>query len=111
MLTPNKITTIFCLIDEILKGINHQEDTRRSISDSEIVITAIVAAKYFGGNQYQAIHFMKSYKYIPKMLNVSRFNRRLCAIGELLYKLFLQVGVYLQDVCCEMHYIIDFFPV
>jgi hypothetical protein len=111
MLTPNKITAIYCLTDEILKGIDHQEDKRRSISDSEIAITAIVAARYFGGNQYHAIHFMKSHKYIPKMISVSRFNRRLHAIGELLYKLFLQVGVYLKDVCCEMHYIIDSFPV
>ncbi len=110
MLTPDKIISIFGLIDEILIVINHCEDKRRSVSDSEI-ITAIVAAKFFGGNQFHAIHFMKSHKYIPKMLSESRFNRRLHAIGELLYELFLQIGMYLKDVCCEMHYIIDSFPV
>jgi hypothetical protein len=111
MLTPDKIISIFGLIDEILIGINHLEDKRRSVSDSEIIITAIVAAKFFGGNQFHAIHFMKSHKHIPKMLSESRFNRRLHAIGELLYELFLQIGMYLKDVCCEMHYIIDSFPV
>lgn len=111
MLTPDKIISIFGIIDEILIGIKHPEDTRRSVSDSEIIVTAIVAAKFFGGNQYHAINFMKSHGYIPKMVSESRFNRRLHAVGYLLYKLFLQIGIYLKDVCCEMHYIIDSFPV
>ena len=88
MLTLDKIISIFGIIDEILIGINHPEDKRRSVSESEIIITAIVAAKFFGGNQFHAIHFMKSHKHIPKMLSESRFNRRLHAIGELLYEFF-----------------------
>ncbi|HVA98212.1 MAG TPA: hypothetical protein VNG53_04900 [Bacteroidia bacterium] len=77
MLNPGKIIAIFCLIDDLFIGINHPEDIRRSVSDSEIAVTAIVSALYFGGNQNHAIHFMKSHGYIPKMLNKSRFNRRL----------------------------------
>lgn len=111
MLTPAKITAIFCLIDDLFIGIKHIEDKRRSVSDSEIAITAIVSSLYFGGNQYHAIHFMKSHGYIPKMLDTSRFNRRLHKIGRLLYDLFTQVGRYLKDFCCELHYIIDSFPV
>jgi hypothetical protein len=111
MLTPDKITAIFCLIDDLFIGIRHIEDKRRSVSDSEIAITAIVSSLYFGGNQYHAIHFMKSHSHIPKMLDTSRFNRRLHKIGRLLYHLFTQVGCYLKDVCCELHYIIDSFPV
>lgn len=111
MLNPDKIISIFCLIDDLFIGIKHQEDTRRTISDSEIAVTAIVSAIYFGGNQYHAIHFMKSHGYIPKMLDKSRFNRRLHRIGRLLYDLFTQVGSYLKAFCCELHYIIDSFPV
>jgi len=111
MLTRDKITSIFCFLDDLLIGIKHKEDSRRNVSDSEIAVTAVVSALFFGGNQYTAIHFMKSHGYIPKMLDKSRFNRRLHQIGHLLYELFRQVGCYLKDVCCELHYIIDSFPV
>lgn len=111
MLTRDKIISIFCLIDDLFIGIEHQEDSRQKVSDSEIAITAIVSALYFGGNQWHAIHFMKSHEYIPKMLDKSRFNRRLHRIGRLLYDLFNQVGVHLKTISCELHYIIDSFPV
>ena len=111
MLTRDKIISIFCLLDDLFIGIQHQEDSRRSVSDSEITVTAIVSALYFVGNQFHAINFMKTHGYIPKMLDKSRFNRRLHQIGRLLYDLFTQVGCYLKDVCCELHYIIDSFPV
>lgn len=111
MLNPDKIISIFCLIDDLFIGIEHFDDRRRSVSDSEIAVTAIVSALYFGGNQYHTIHFMKSHGYIPKMLDKSRYNRRLHKIGRLLYDLFTQVGAYLKDLCSELHYILDSFPV
>ncbi len=111
MLSPDKIISIFCLVDDLFIGIKHEEDKRRSVSDSEIAVTAIVSAIYFGGNQNHAIHFMKSHGHVPKMLDKSRFNRRLHRIGRLLYDLFTQVGGYLKEFCCELHYIIDSFPV
>ena len=39
MLCKDKITSIFCIIDDILKEIKHSEDIRRKISDSEIITT------------------------------------------------------------------------
>ena len=111
MLTPDKIISIFCLIDDLFQGIGHQEDKRRTVSDSEIALTAIISAIHFGGNQEKAIHFIKSHRYVPKMLDKSRFNRRLHKIGRLLYDLFNQVGSYFKMVSSELHYIIDSFPV
>ncbi len=111
MLTQDKVISIYCIVDDLLKGINHPEDKRRVVSDSEVITTAIVSAMSFGGNQNHAIHFMKSFNMIPKMLDKSRFSRRLHAIGKLIYELFIQVGSYLKDMTCEMHYILDSFPV
>ncbi len=54
---------------------------------------------------------MKQYGFIPNMLDKSRFNRRLHKIGNLLFELFEIVSSYYKDFCCEMHYIIDSFPV
>lgn len=111
MLCKDKIISIFCLIDDILQGINHVEDVRRQVSDSEIILTAIVSSTSFYGNHSSAIKFMKQYGFIPNMLDKSRFNRRLHKIGKLLYELFEIVSSYYKDFCCEMHYIIDSFPV
>lgn len=111
MLCKDKIISIFCLIDDILQGINHVEDVRRQVSDSEIILTAIVSSTSFYGNHCSAIKFMKQYGFIPNMLDKSRFNRRLHKIGKLLYEIFEIVSSYFKDFCCEMHYIIDSFPV
>lgn len=111
MLCKDKIISIFCLIDDILQGINHIEDVRRQVSDSEIILTAIVSSTSFYGNHSSAIKFMKQYGFIPNMLDKSRFNRRLHKIGKLLYELFEIVSSYYKDLCCELHYIIDSFPV
>jgi hypothetical protein len=59
MLTRDKIISIFCLIDDILQGIDHKEDIRRQVSDSEIIITALVSSTSFYGNHCSAIQFMK----------------------------------------------------
>jgi hypothetical protein len=111
MLCKDKIISIFCLIDDILQGIDHKDDVRRRVSDSEIILTAIVSSTSFYGNHSSAIKFMKQYGFIPDMLDTSRFNRRLHKIGNLLYELFEMVSSYYKDFCCEMHYIIDSFPV
>ena len=111
MLTQDKVIGIFCLIDDIMQRIEHKEDVRSSVSDSEVVTTAIVSAMYFGGNQFHAINFMRSMGFIPKMVEKSRFNRRLHKLGDLLYQLFSQVSKYFKEVRCDMHYIMDSFPV
>jgi hypothetical protein len=111
MLCKDKIISIFCLIDDILKGIEHKDDIRRQVFDSEIILTAIVSSTSFYGNHCSAIKFMKQYGFIPNMLEASRFNRRLHKIGKLLYELFEIISSYFKDFCCEMHYIIDSFPV
>ena len=35
MLSEDKIISIFCFVDDLLKGIGHLEDSRRRVSDSE----------------------------------------------------------------------------
>jgi hypothetical protein len=107
MLCKDKIISFFCLIDDILHGIEHKEDIRRQVSDSEIILTAILSSTSFYGNHCSAIKFMKQYVFIPKMLDKSIFNRRLPKVGNLLYELFEIVSTYFKDFCCEMHYIID----
>lgn len=111
MLSEDKITAIFCLVDDLLKGIGHREDLRRKFSDSELITTAMVSALYFGGHQDNARGFMKMSRLCPDMLDKSRYNRRLHALEPLLFSLFFQVGQYLKDISGACSYIIDSFPV
>jgi len=44
-------------------------------------------------------------------LDKSRFNRRLHALSELIYSLFMQIGYYFKYITCELSYVLDSFPV
>jgi len=111
MLTGDKIISIYCIVDDILKGIKHKEDSRRRVSDSEIITTALVSALYFGGHIDNSRNFMKMTGLVPDMLDKSRFNRRLHQLSDMLFNMFYQIGHYLKTAAGAAEYIIDSFPV
>lgn len=111
MLTEDKIIGIYCIVDDILKGIGHSEDIRRKVSDSEIITTALVSALYFGGHLDNGRGFMKMTKLVPCMLDKSRFNRRLHQVNELIFSIFWQIGHCLKSMAGAAEYVIDSFPV
>ncbi len=111
MLTEDKIIGIYCIVDDILKGIGHREDIRRRVSDAELITTALVSALYFGGHLDNGRGFMKMTKLVPGMLDKSRFNRRLHNVGELVFSIFWQIGHHLKSIAGASDYVIDSFPV
>lgn len=111
MLSEDKIIGIFCLVDDLLKGIGHLEDSRRKVSDSEVITTAIVSALYFGGHLDHSRHMMKMTGMIPQMLDKSRFCRRLHQLEYLLCSLFFQLGQQIKTFVGASDYVIDSFPV
>lgn len=111
MLSSDKIIAIYCLVDDLLKAIGHLEDSRRKVSDSEVITTAIVSALYFGGHLDNARHMMQMTGMIPDMLDKSRFCRRLHALESLLCMLFFQVGQHIKDMAGASDYVLDSFPV
>lgn len=46
----NEIITVYAIIDDLLKGIGHDDDCRRGMSDAEIITTVVCAAMFFDGN-------------------------------------------------------------
>jgi hypothetical protein len=92
MLLRDKVMGIYCLIDDMLKGIKHPEDIRRRVNDSEVITTAVVSAMFFGGHHQHVLGFMNATGMIPQVLSSSRFSRRIHKIGELLVEIFLRVG-------------------
>lgn len=111
MLSEDKIIALYCIVDDILKGIGHFEDQRRRVSDSEVITTALVSGLYFGGHLDNGRNFMKMTRLVPQMLDKSRFNRRLHLVSDLLLSIFWQLGHCLKDMAGASEYVIDSFPV
>ena len=107
----NEIITVYAIIDDLLKGIGHDDDCRRGMSDAEIITTVVCAAMFFDGNQSKACSYMKDHNLIPGMLEKSRFNRRLHGISMLMNDLFHQMGMILKEASDCTEYLLDSFPV
>jgi hypothetical protein len=106
-----QIVSVYCLSDDLLIALGHQEDPQVRMSDAEVMTTAIVAALNFGGNFEKARDFLKTHNYIPNMLSKSQFNRRLHRIKELFLTLFSVLGETFKSLNSGCTYVIDTMPV
>jgi hypothetical protein len=75
------IVTAFVVMDDVLKAYGYQDDARAQSSASEVILVAIVAAKYFQNHHELALCILTRLGYI-RGLSVSRFNRRLHALRD-----------------------------
>ncbi len=107
----SQIVAIYCICDDILKGLRHCEDKQRQMSDAEVMTTSIVAALFFSGNMEKSRIFLQEHGYIPKMLEKSRFNRRQHKIAELFLVVFELLGDFWKQLNEESVYVMDSFPV
>lgn len=107
----DSVLAIYCLCEDLLKALLHQEDAQHQMSDAEVMTTAIVAALYFGGNFERARLLLASPHYMPQMLSKSQFNRRLHAVGDLLLTVFKVLGETFKQLNATSLYIMDSFPV
>lgn len=111
MLREDKIIALYCIVDDLLKAVHHSEDSRRKISDAEVITTTVVSSLYFGGHLDNARGFMKMTGLVPGMLDKSRFCRRLHGLQPLLLSLFFQLGQHIKDIAGAEEYVLDSFPV
>ena len=107
----DKIIATFCLCDDLLKTIHHQEDCQCQMNDAEIMTPALIASLFFRGNHESARAMLKQHSYIPHMVSKSRFSRRLHRIKEIVivfFNLFAQTWKMLNT---EAIYVIDSIPI
>ncbi len=104
-------TIIYCIVDDLLKASGHTEDGRAELSDAEVITTALIAARYFGGNIEHSRCFLRETGLMPRMLSRSRLNRRLHRIADLGHTLFYQLGAVLKEASVSSRYLLDSFPV
>ena len=108
---PDKIITLYCFFDELLKALGHKDDAQARLSTAEVMTIATVAAEFFTGNQQAALDFLSSHHYI-KRFSKSRFNRRLHRIPESLWQFALSTLAHIhQQANPEKVHVVDTFPV
>ena len=106
-----EIVAIFCLCDDYLRSRRRREDAQRRMSDAEVMTTALVAARYFGGNVEHARRMLNAPLYIPDMLSKSRLNRRIHALESSFLALFQDLGEGRKHDDHGSGYVIDTFPI
>jgi hypothetical protein len=105
------ILAIYCVCHDFLKALPHREDRQQKMADAEVMTTALVAMRFFGGNFEQARALLGPSQYRPTMLSRRRLNRRLAQIQPLFVTLFDLLGQVWKELNGESLYIIDSFPV
>src|SRR3979409_12502 len=107
----DKIIATFCLGDDLLKAMHHQEDHQCQMNDAEIMTTAFVASLFFRGNHESARTMLQQHGYIPHMLSKILFSRRLHRMKELFLILFDLLGTTWKTLNTDSIYIIDSLPI
>lgn len=107
----DRTLAIYCLVDDLLKAMQHREDSRCEVSDAEVITTALCAMLWFGGNFEHSRSFLHSSGMMPRMLSRSRLSRRLTRLADLVEIIFHQLGLTLKELNTESRYAVDSFPV
>lgn len=68
------------------------------MSDAEVITTVLVAARFFSGNHHSAQAYLKEHGLMPKMLDKSRFNRRVHRLFLSLLDLFDYLASVLKSM-------------
>ena len=106
-----QIIAIYCLCDDLLKAMVITEYCQCQMWDAEVMTVAIVAALLCRGNYQMACRLLHEQGYMPRMLEKSRFCRRLHRIRPLFLTLFAWLGETWKQLNEESVYLIDTFPI
>ena len=88
-----------CFLDDLLPHIRpvtaRKPNTGRRLNDARVLTTALVAARYFGGNPVLGPRYWEQYESQAKR-DKSGFCRRLHALADTLAALFAAFGQVLK---------------
>ena len=105
---------MYCFLDDLLTLTRphwaRPADPRRRLTDAQVLTTALVAARFFGGNLVLAQRYMEQH-WGQNKLDKSGFTRQLHALTDTLLGLFATCGQVLKALHTEARYVIDSFPV
>jgi hypothetical protein len=105
---------MYCFLDDLIlftrpAGVLPAPSGRR-LTDAQVLTTALVAARFFGGNLVVAKHYMEQH-WGQNRLHKSGFTRRLHALTDTLLALFATFGDLLKQVHGDARYVLDSFAI
>lgn len=101
------IIPAFVLIDTLMKRLGHRSDVRAHVPDSEVILIAVVAAKYFQNHHERAVCILREAHYLLGRIDVTRFNRRLHKLADWL----AFIATSLSEILCTGDvFVIDSLP-
>jgi len=103
-----EIIATFVIIDDVLRRLGHRDHRLAQTSDAEVLLVAVLAARYFQNHHERTLSVCKALHYLSGPLSISRFNRRLHRLAAWLPLLVEVLGQVLQQRPCL---IIDSLPV
>lgn len=103
-----QIITFYCVCDEWLHENGHKEPLLRQMTTAEVMTTVLTAVWFFSGNLRLACQHLKEQGHIPRMLEESRFLRRVNAIPLADWQAVLS---YLSQESKEKTFLVDSCPV
>ena len=104
---------MYCFLDDLLtltRPVRPLAADSRRLSEAQVLTTALVAARFFGGNLTLGRHYMEQH-WGQHKLDKSGFTRRLHALTDTLLALFATCSQVLKALHIEARYVIDSFPV
>lgn len=106
-----RMITIYCLIEEFLKGVMGKEEHKLAeISDSEVLFLGYLAVSDFNGNYTKAHYYGMGMKLVNKV-EYSRFTRRINQLEEEIEQLFVFLSELFKRLNGSQIYSVDSFPV
>lgn len=86
------IVTVFVVLDEVMQAAGHRDHPLARVPDAEVLTVAVVAAAAFQNHHERALQILQRLGYLSGHLSVSRFNRRLHALGDWLVQLLERIS-------------------
>jgi len=106
-----RMITIYCLIEEFLKGVMGKEEHKLAeISDSEVLFLGYLAVSDFNGNYAKAHYYGMGMKLVNQV-EYSRFTRRINQLEEEIEELFIFLSELFKKLNGSQIYSVDSFPV
>lgn len=103
------IETLYTIIDDFLKQLDHKDAPNAKLSDSEIILIYVMAFEAYSGNYAKALYYLFQGKHIKYKLSNSRFSRRLNRLKDIIIQIFELIAEFAKNGCSVFQ--IDSFPV
>ena len=101
-----KVIAIYCFLDDFFQETGFNRSHPYKVSDAVVLTAALIAARYFYGNQAAARLYLQTH-YGLNLLDKSTFNRRLYRLETVLESLFYYLADFFKSLNISSEYVID----